>query len=211
MRSRGALAAAVLAIGILAAASLGEAQTRHAGKPKPTCVRRHHRRTCTTHHPKAHHRSTTTTTSTSTSTRSTSSTSSATSTTTVAQTTATQSTSTPQTTTTTSTTAPPLPHGTEVDELATGLGSPFYAMDANEQTLAAGSLHFNVYNYDQDPHTFAVADSTGHQISATVQVPAGRTNTQVTLNVNLLPGTYVLFCTLPQHAGLGMKTTIVVR
>ena len=27
----------------------------------------------------------------------------------------------------------------------------------------------------------------------------------------LVPGTYVLFCTLPQHAALGMKTTIVVK
>ena len=33
----------------------------------------------------------------------------------------------------------------------------------------------------------------------------------VTLTVTLAPGTYVLFCTLPQHAADGMKTTIVVK
>jgi plastocyanin len=68
-----------------------------------------------------------------------------------------------------------------------------------------------IYNYDQDPHTLAIADSGGQQISDTVQVPAGHTGTAVSLTVTLPPGTYVLFCTLPQHAADGMKTTIVVK
>jgi plastocyanin len=84
-------------------------------------------------------------------------------------------------------------------------------MDANEHTLAAGTIRFNIYNYDQDPHTLAIADSSGQQISDTVPVPAGQTGTAVTLTVTLAPGTYVLFCTLPQHAADGMKTTIVVK
>jgi plastocyanin len=33
----------------------------------------------------------------------------------------------------------------------------------------------------------------------------------VTVTADLAPGTYVLFCTLPQHAAYGMQSTIVVR
>ncbi len=51
-----------------------------------------------------------------------------------------------------------------MDERATGQASPFYALDANERTLAAGTIHFNIYNFDQDPHTFAVADANGQQL-----------------------------------------------
>jgi plastocyanin len=103
------------------------------------------------------------------------------------------------------------PDGTEVDETATGRQSPYYALTPYESTLAAGTIHFNVYNYDQDPHTFAIANAQGHQISASTPVPAGQTGTPVTITANLRPGSYVLFCTLPQHAALGMKATIVVK
>jgi hypothetical protein len=61
-------------------------------------------------------------------------------------------------------------------------------MDAYQRTLAAGTIHFNIYNYDQDPHTLAIADSDGHQIGDTLPVPAGHTGTAVTLTVNLAAG-----------------------
>jgi len=198
------LAAGALALSPLAAASLGEAHTR---KPVRVCHRRHHRRICTTVRTKPRRpRKVTTVTSTST-TASSSTSSTTTASTTTTATSATQTT----TSTTTTSSAASLPHGTQVDERATGQASPFYALDANEPTLAAGTIHFNIYNFDQDPHTFAVADANGQQLSSTVQVPAGQPDTPVTLTVNLPPGTYVLFCTLPQHATLGMKTTIVVK
>ena len=196
------LAAGALAVSPLAAASLGQAHTR---KPARVCHHRHHRRICTTVRTKPHRpRTVTTVTSTSTTTSATSAT------TTSSTTTATSVTQTTSSTTTTSSAAA-LPHGTQVDERATGQASPFYALDANEPTLAAGTIHFNIYNYDQDPHTFAVADTNGQQLSSTAQIPAGQPDTPVTLTVTLPPGTYVLYCTLPQHAALGMKTTIVVK
>ena len=130
--------------------------------------------------------------------------------TTTSSTTETQTTTT-QTTATSSSGPPALPQGTEVDERATGQQSPFYALNANERTLAAGNLHFNIYNFDQDPHTFAIADANGQQLTDPVQVAAGHPGTPVAVTFNLAPGTYVLFCTLPQHAAAGMKTTIVVK
>ena len=206
MRSRaGLLVASVLAIGLIASASLGEA---HTSTTKRVCHRHHHRRVCATVRIKPRRLATTTTTTTSSAT--TSPTPNQTSVTSSTSTTAAQTTTT-QTTTTSSSTSASLPHGTEVDERATGQQSPFYALNAYQSTLAAGSIHFNVYNYDQDPHTFAIADSGGQQLTDTVQVPAGHTGAPVTLTVNLPPGTYTLFCTLPQHAADGMKATIVVK
>ena len=196
-----------LAVALAATASLSQAQPGHS---KRACHRVRHRRVCTTVHVKPRHSVSTTSTTTTSSSSTGGGEGQTTVTTTTSSTTATQTTTT-QTTTSSSSTAAALPHGTEVDERATGLQTPFYALDANEATLAAGSIRFNIYNYDQDPHTFAVADSNGQQISSTVPVPAGHTGTPVTLTVNLPPGTYVLFCTLPQHAAAGMKTTIVVR
>jgi Copper binding proteins, plastocyanin/azurin family len=197
-----ALAAGALAAWTLAAATLGEA---HPAKPQRICHRRHHRRVCRTVKRKPRRPHTTTTTSTTTSATSTSS-----SVTSSTSATATQTTTT-LTSTTTSSGPPPLPHGTEIDERATGLQSPFYALDANERALAAGAVHFNIYNFDQDPHTFAVANANGQQLTTAVQDPAGHPGTAVTLTVNLTPGTYTLFCTLPQHAADGMETTVVVK
>jgi plastocyanin len=148
-------------------------------------------------------------TTTSSSSTSASSSTSTLTTTTTATTTHTQTTATQ--TTTSSTTQSSLAHGTEVDENATGVQSPLYSLTPYEPTLAAGTVHFNVYNYDQDPHTFAIADAQGHQISATFSLPAGHTTAPVTVTADLAPGTYILFCTLPQHAESGMKSTIVVR
>jgi hypothetical protein len=208
LRSRLALlVAGALAVGLIATVSLSEA---YAGKPKRVCHRRAHRRVCRTLHAKPRPRVRTKSrtspgNTTSTPTPVAPSTTVTTTTSTAAQTTTTQT-----TTTTSSSTPPALPHGTELDERATGLQSPFYAIDAYQRTLAAGTIHFNVYNYDQDPHTLAIADSDGQQLGDTVAVPAAHTGTPVTLTINLPPGTYVLFCTLPQHAADGMETTIVV-
>jgi hypothetical protein len=199
----GAIAAA-----LIASVGLGQA---HTAKPKRVCHRHHHRRICHTVHVKPkRHKSAPSTTSTSGSGSAVTG-PATTTTTTSSSTSSTQTTATQTTTTTTSSTPPPQPHGTEVDERATGLTSPFYALDAYQRTLAAGTIHFNIYNYDQDPHTFAIDDAGGQQLSDVLQVPAGHTGTPVTLTVNLPPGTYTLFCTLPQHAAEGMQTTIVVK
>ncbi len=161
MRSWAALAvAAALAIGLIATASIGEA---HTSKTKRVCHRRHHRRICTTVHVKPRRRVSTTTTTTSSTSDSTPATSNTTSGNT--STTTTQTTTTATTTTTDSSTSAALPHGTEVDELSTGQQSPLYAIDAYQRTLAAGTIHLNIYNYDQDPHTLAIDDSGGQQVS----------------------------------------------
>jgi plastocyanin len=205
--ARTVLVAGALLASLLLAASLSQAQPRKHGQ---ICHRRHHHRVCRSRRvakprPSGGSGAPTTTTSTTLASPGGSPAGSTTTTTTQLQTTTTQ------TSTSTTSSPPPLPHGTEVDERATGLQSPFYAMGANERTLAAGTIHFNVYNFDQDPHTFAVEDSGGQQVGSTIQVAAGHPGTPVPVSVDLPPGTYTLYCTLPQHAADGMETTIVVK
>jgi len=197
-----AILAGAAAIALFTTVGLGQAHP--TGVHRVCAHRRGHRRVCRRVHvkpPKTRARTTTSSSVTTTQTRTSTSTSAPPPP--VSQTTT--------TTTATSTSAPPLPSGTEVDERATGLQSPLYALNANAHTFAAGTVHFNVYNYDQDPHTLAIETSAGQQIGGTVSVPAGHTTTPVPLTVDLPPGTYILFCTLPNHAAEGMETTIVVK
>jgi plastocyanin len=71
-------------------------------------------------------------------------------------------------------------------------------------------VQFNVYNFGQDAHTFAVIDASGQEL-AFAQLPADQPDTAVPVSVNLPPGTYTLECTLQNHAMLGMRATLVVR
>jgi plastocyanin len=114
------------------------------------------------------------------------------------------------TTTSTTSTAPPLPSRLEVDENDQGQLPQPYTLRPSHNPVAAGVVHFNVYNFGEDPHTFAVIDGSSHQL-ALAQVPANQTDTAVAVSVNLPPGTYTLECTLSGHAALGMRATITVK
>jgi plastocyanin len=130
-------------------------------------------------------------------------------------TTTTGTTTTTVTTTTTpppTTTSPsgPLPSRLEVDENDQGDPPQPYSLRPSYNPVAAGVVQFNVYNFGQDPHTFAVVDSGGHRL-AFAHAPANQSQTAVPVSANLAPGTYKLECTLSGHASLGMVATLTVR
>jgi uncharacterized cupredoxin-like copper-binding protein len=211
-----AVALLCASLALAPATSLGNGHARRPATVRVCTRRRGHpgKRTCRTIHVRRRHPSTLATQTTTTTTSAATSTGGAVATSSTQTQTQTQTqTSTAQTTTTQTTTTPSqaLPDGTQVDERATGEQSPLYSMEANEPTLAAGTLHFNIYNTDQDPHTFAIANAEGQQLTGAVNIPAGQPSTPVTVTVNLPPGTYTLYCTLPMHAADGMETTIVVK
>lgn len=110
------------------------------------------------------------------------------------------------TTTVTSTTPAALPSRLAVDENDT----PAYSLNPSHNPVAQGTVTFNVYNFGQDAHTFAVEDSASHEL-AFASVPAGQPQTAVTVNATLAPGTYTLLCTLPGHAALGMRASLTVQ
>ena len=209
-----AVALLCTALVLAPATSLGKGHARKPATVRVCTRRRGHpgERTCRTIHVKRRHPTSVATHTTTTTTSAATSTGGAVATSTTTSSTQTQTSPAQITTTQTTSTRPQaLPDGTQVDERATGEQSPLYSMEANEPTLAAGTLHFNVYNTDQDPHTFAIANADGQQVTSAVNIPAGQPSTPVTVTVNLPPGTYTLYCTLPMHAAEGMQTTIVVK
>jgi uncharacterized cupredoxin-like copper-binding protein len=103
-----------------------------------------------------------------------------------------------------------LPSRLEVDENDQGQLPQPYTLRPSHNPVAAGAVHFNVYNFGEDPHTFAVLDASQHQL-ALVNVPANQSDTAVPVSVDLPPGTYTLECTLSGHAALGMRATLTVK
>jgi uncharacterized cupredoxin-like copper-binding protein len=113
-------------------------------------------------------------------------------------------------TTTTTTTTTALPSRLEVDENDQGQLPLPYSMRPSHDPVAAGRVQFNVYNFGQDAHTFAIVDPTGHELTS-VDLPAGAPQTAVQVTANLARGQYTLECTLPGHAKLGMIATLTVK
>lgn len=85
--------------------------------------------------------------------------------------------------------------------------------------MATGTVQFNLYNFGQDPHTFAIFDHSGHRVALIdagggslqlASLPAGQSDNAVAVSARLPAGTYTLECTLYDHAARGMKSTLNV-
>ena len=73
-------------------------------------------------------------------------------------------------------------------------------------TLNAGKVAFNVENGGKEDHAFEIE---GNGIEGKTQT-LKRGNSE-SLEVELRPGTYTVYCPVKDHAKRGMKTTITVR
>jgi uncharacterized cupredoxin-like copper-binding protein len=69
-----------------------------------------------------------------------------------------------------------------------------------------GKITFSVTNFGQDDHNFAIRKH-GVHYGSTGRIAHGA---HATLTVTLPPGTYVLLCSIPGHAALGMITHLTV-
>ena len=73
-------------------------------------------------------------------------------------------------------------------------------------TLSAGKIAFNVENGGKEDHAFEIE---GNGIEGkTNTLPRGNSES---LEVDLRPGTYTVYCPVKDHAKRGMKTTITVK
>jgi plastocyanin len=77
---------------------------------------------------------------------------------------------------------------------------------AGSTTLKAGNATFDVKNDGKIQHDLAVEGSGGEK--KTPLIDAGKA---ATLQVDLKPGKYKLYCTVPGHEQLGMKEEVTVR
>ena len=78
----------------------------------------------------------------------------------------------------------------------------------NTKTLAASSSHVTIdfTNKSPLPHNVTIANAAGKVLGATPTFSGGTK----TLTLNLPPGTYTFYCSVPGHAQAGMKGTLTV-
>lgn len=119
-------------------------------------------------------------------------------TTTTAPSTSTAATSTAQTTTQQQTTTAAKPSETKVNVTETE-----FKIAAASTTFKAGEIAFEVKDDGKIPHDLAIKE-TGDK---TKEIPPGGT---AELKVELKPGKYLLYCSIPGHEAAGMKLSITV-
>lgn len=74
------------------------------------------------------------------------------------------------------------------------------------QSVPAGRVAFNVENGGKENHAFEIEGNGVHQQTDTLS----RGNT-ASLEVELKPGTYTVYCPVNGHKDKGMRTTLTVR
>lgn len=75
-------------------------------------------------------------------------------------------------------------------------------------TVPHGRVIFQFVNAGQDEHNLDVASPEGSTAGAVPNTPSKAIRQ---LEVELKPGTYTLFCSLPEHENKGMKATLHVE
>lgn len=83
-----------------------------------------------------------------------------------------------------------------------------YSFTLSRSTIPAGKVIFEFVNNGQDEHNLNVAGSKGELASSFAKTPSKGVHDQT---VEMHSGTYVLFCSLPEHESKGMKATLVVQ
>jgi uncharacterized cupredoxin-like copper-binding protein len=95
--------------------------------------------------------------------------------------------------------------GSTVD-ISTPSGSTL-AYDQKSASAKSGSVTIDFDNKQPLQHDVAVEDSSGKTLGQTDLVSSGTAST----TVNLTPGTYTFFCTVPGHREAGMEGTLTVK
>lgn len=81
------------------------------------------------------------------------------------------------------------------------------AYTTTEATAKAGNVTIDFNNPQGLDHDVAIESSKGEEVGATEIVAEGESST----TVDLKPGTYHYYCTIPGHREAGMEGTLVVK
>jgi plastocyanin len=79
--------------------------------------------------------------------------------------------------------------------------------DKTSLTAKAGKVSIDFTNMSPEEHNMTLASSSGAVVGATPTFQGG----SKTLTLNLKPGTYKFFCTVPGHRAAGMEGTLTVQ
>ncbi|HEY2718229.1 MAG TPA: cupredoxin domain-containing protein [Solirubrobacteraceae bacterium] len=83
-----------------------------------------------------------------------------------------------------------------------------YAFTLSRATVPAGKVVLQFVNDGQDEHNLKVAPAEGPLAGSFETAPAKAVSN---LTLELHPGSYTLFCSLPTHEQKGMKATLTVE
>jgi plastocyanin len=95
--------------------------------------------------------------------------------------------------------------GSTVD-ISTPSGSDL-AFNQKDVSAKSGSVTINFDNVQPLQHDVKVEDSSGQELGGTDLVSSGT----ATATVDLQPGTYTFFCSVPGHRQAGMEGTLTVK
>lgn len=82
-----------------------------------------------------------------------------------------------------------------------------FMIGPEDVTATGPRVTFEVMNDGPTPHNFSVRNEAGEVVAATADLSAGESET---LEAELVPGDYTIFCSLAGHASLGMSGTLTV-
>ncbi|HET7454898.1 MAG TPA: cupredoxin domain-containing protein [Solirubrobacterales bacterium] len=81
------------------------------------------------------------------------------------------------------------------------------AFTSDEATAKAGNVTVNFTNSSPVPHDVRIEDKSGNDIGGTETVAEGSDSGEVELK----PGTYTFYCSVPGHRQAGMEGTLTVK
>ncbi len=105
----------------------------------------------------------------------------------------------------TSSTASPTTTGQTLSVAANSEGQLAY--DKTSLTAKAGNVSIDFTNMASLSHNLTVASSSGAVVGATPTFQGG----SKTVSLNLKPGTYKFYCSVPGHRAAGMEGTLTVQ
>lgn len=83
-----------------------------------------------------------------------------------------------------------------------------YSLTLSRAEVPAGRVIVEFVNGGEDPHNLHLESGAGSEAGA-FPTSAPKTHTDMTLELH--PGSYTLFCALPEHEAKGMKATLLVH
>jgi plastocyanin len=81
------------------------------------------------------------------------------------------------------------------------------AFTSDSATAKTGNVTIEFNNPQALPHDVRIEDSSGKDIGGTEQI----SESSASASVNLKPGTYTFFCSVPGHREAGMEGTLTVK
>jgi plastocyanin len=82
-----------------------------------------------------------------------------------------------------------------------------FAIELSQRELSAGTYTIEVTNEGQATHDLVVEDAGGEDVAASEVIAPGGSDT---VEVDLQPGEYVVYCSIGNHRGMGMEVAVTV-